>query len=202
VRDRHPIGERALARGLEPQRDTVLADVAVAVSTLTAAAVAEAERDRDAVTRLDTIDPFADLDDGTGGFVAEDLARGWHVVDPLAVSLPGVPVAATDPAGFHIDDDAVGGCGRLLDVPDPQGCPVFFENDCSHMGGRSPTHTNPPAFEPAGAERPVRVPTEDRRSSPAAGSRDSTTGTTGPSSGPCVLVRIRSTLIERFSESV
>lgn len=46
----------------------------MAVSTLRTATLAEAERDGDAVARLDSFDVRSDLDDPTGGLVAEDLS--------------------------------------------------------------------------------------------------------------------------------
>ena len=51
--------------------------------------------------------------------MAEDLPQRDPVVGPLAVAVPGVPVAPADPAGLDVDDDPVArrfGVVYLLDV--------------------------------------------------------------------------------------
>jgi hypothetical protein len=126
------LGEGALGLLLEAEGETVFTDVAVAAQTLGTRAVAEVERDGDAVPLGDVFDPVADGDDTTGGFVAEDLTVGDRVADPLAVTLPRVPVAPADAAGVDVDDDAVRrGLGRR-DVGDLQRFAVFPEDCSSH----------------------------------------------------------------------
>ena len=115
MREVDALGERAGGIGLEADRVAVRADVSATVSTARTGAIADAEGDSNSIADGDRLDSIADLDYAAGRLVAEDLSERDAIVGPLTVALPGVPVAATDPAGFDSNDNSVGSWCRVRD---------------------------------------------------------------------------------------
>jgi len=128
------LGERARCLGLEAQRQPVLTDVRVAAPTEVTSAVAEVERDGDVVALGEVGYLRAGFEDVPGGFVTQDVPGHGIEAAPVPVALPGVPVAAADPAGLDGHDGAVGiGVGRV-DLPDLKRFAVVGKRGGAHAG--------------------------------------------------------------------
>jgi hypothetical protein len=75
---------------------------------------------------------LAGRDDPTDGLVAEDLPTRHLVVGPLAVALPGVPVAPADAAGLDRDHGSVALDVGRRDRLGHEWFTILFENCGAH----------------------------------------------------------------------
>ena len=95
----------------EPRLELALADLAVASQAGRAGATGEHERCGDPVADAPRTDLGADLHDGPGKLVPGDVRQR----DVGVVPHPAVPVAAAQPGGADLDDDAGGRAGGVGD---------------------------------------------------------------------------------------
>jgi hypothetical protein len=87
---------------IDRRNDPVVAKIGEPRATLWTRAVSFVERDRHAVTDLDGAHIASDFHDDTANFVAHHRGERDVEADPCPILVPEVPVAAADPACFHL----------------------------------------------------------------------------------------------------
>jgi hypothetical protein len=93
-------------------------DVAAALLTVLATATAQRKRNDDFVTDVDSVDISTRLDYLSRWLVPKDLPHRHLIVGPLAVALPGVPIASTETTRLHGYDGLVSSWFRLRHLLD------------------------------------------------------------------------------------
>ena len=91
--------------------------------TFVAVAAADDERHGDAIAGAPRRDLLADRRHDAGQFVARHMRQA----DAGVVAHPAMPVAAAEPGGLDLDDDAFGGGRRVGQRLDPRRLPEFLE---------------------------------------------------------------------------
>jgi hypothetical protein len=97
-----------------------------------AGAIAQRKRDHNLVTDRDAADLLTDRNYLPSRFVAENLPTTDFIVVPLAVALPRVVIAATEPTGFDGDDRSVWRRVWWFSVDDIEWFAVLAEDSCAH----------------------------------------------------------------------